>query len=251
LAISDTVRDQLRDLQARGEMFPFKNTPRIDSFRLGSQLDMHNRDAHIRSHVRKAVETTPSGHPYVVVGTVEPRKNHHCLLNAFDHFWNQGNAHRLLIIGRRGWNSDGLEQRILQHPLFSKNLYWFPDLTDSELHYCYQHAKASIFASQAEGYGLPVVEGLQHGLPVIASGLAVHREIAGNHAAFFDPDRWEELAHLIEQLETTGTLPSVAPLNTFRPVSWRDAVTDLLEHCRNFMQENTGLHQTMGHRKAS
>jgi alpha-1,2-rhamnosyltransferase len=234
LAISGTVRDQLRSLFGFNGDFRPQGSPQIESFRLGAELDMWRSDAYVRPPVRTAFEPSSGPPPYLMVGTLEPRKNHLTVLDAFDHLWERGSDVRLVVVGRLGWKFDAVEQRLLTHPRFGRDLYWFPDLSDTELGHCYRHAKATIFASWVEGYGLPIVEGLQHGLPVIASDLPVHREVAGNFAAYFDAASPEALAACIEQLETRGELPGVLLAKDFRPVTWYEATEDLLRRCRDF-----------------
>lgn len=235
LAISDTVRDQLRALPEQAR-FAGRPAPRIESFSLGAELDMHHEQGHVRSQLLELLEPTAGPRPYLTVGTIEPRKNHRTVLDAFDRLWQAGRDVRLFLVGRRGWECEALASRILQHPRLGRELHWFPDLTDTELDACYRQARAVIFASWGEGYGLPVVEGLHYGLPVIASNLPVHREVAGEHAAYFDPHRPAELVDWIERLEATGKLPGVRPANEFKPVRWSEATAQLLARCRDFSE---------------
>lgn len=236
LAISVTVRDQLRArIEFDGDIH-LHGAPQIESFALGAELDMWHSDAHVRSLVRAASDPSTGQPPYLMVGTIEPRKNHMTVLDAFERLWDRGRNVRLIVVGRPGWEFDAVKRRLLTHPRFGRDLYWFADLSDTELEHCYRHAKAVILASWGEGFGLPIVEGLQHGLPVIASDLPVHREVAGDFAAYFDPAQPDALAAWIERFETLGELPGVSPAKDFRPVSWYEGTKDLLQRCRDFMQ---------------
>lgn len=236
LAISDSVRDQLRAMQQRGERLPVLKGPQIESFRLGAELDMLVHNAPVREHVRTSLTCEAGPAPYLMVGTVEPRKNHRTVLDAFERLWDAGKNVRLLVVGRRGWKCEDIEQRLLNHPRLGKELHWFPDLSDSELHHCYKHARALLFASWGEGFGLPIVEGLQHGLPVIASNLPVHREVGGNFAAYFNPAHAHELADCIERFEMQGKLSGVSAISNFRATSWRDGVTEMFQTCGEFLK---------------
>jgi alpha-1,2-rhamnosyltransferase len=236
LAISDTVRDQLRELlERRGSARP-QGPPRVESFRLGAELDMRWADAGVQPAVRAACAPSSGPRPYLMVGAIEPRKNHHRVLDAFELLWKQGSRARLIVVGRRGFGCDEIERRFLDHPRLGQDLFWFPELSDTELEHCYRSAKAVVFASLGEGYGLPIAEGLQHGLPVIASDLPAHREVAGEFAAYFDPAQPEALAARIEQLETLGELPGVLPAKNFRAFTWYEGTMDLLQRCRDFAQ---------------
>ena len=237
LAISDTVRDQLRVLVGQKAGSGAQESPQVESFRLGAELDMWYADAYVRPLVRTAFDPASGLAPYLMVGTIEPRKNHLTALDAFDRLWERGMKVRLVVVGRLGWKFDAIERRLRTHPRLGQGLHWFPDLSDTgRLGHCYRHAKAIVFPSWGEGYGLPIVEGLQHGLPVIASDLPVHREVAGDFAAYFDPAKSEALAEWIERLETLGALPGVRPAEYFRAVSWYEGTADLLQRCRDFIE---------------
>lgn len=233
LAISDTVRDQLRDLIRQRHLETHAAYPRVESFRLGAELDMQHADASIRSSIRAHLSPAAGPAPYLMVGTIEPRKNHHTVLDAFEQLWEQGRDVRLCVVGRRGWECQNLERRMLEHRQYGRNLLWVPDMTDSELQHCYQRTRGVLFASHGEGFGLPIIEGLQAGKPVIASDLPVHREVAGDFAAYFDPSRPDELAAWIERLETFGFLPGIAPASDFHAVTWLEGTTELLRSCRD------------------
>lgn len=135
---------------------------------------------------------------FVVLGTIEPRKNHLLLL----HVWRQlvleqgGKAPRLVVIGQRGWECeqvvDLLERCVtLRGFVIERN-----DCKDLELMTWLRHAQALLFPSFVEGYGMPLVEALSLGLPVIASDLPVFREVAGEIPEYRDPldgRAWKEI----------------------------------------------------------
>lgn len=127
--------------------------------------------------------------PYnLMVGTLEPRKGHWDVLDAFDTLWQKGSSERLVIVGRQGWQVEKLTQRIRSHPLHEKLLFWFDDVADSELDLIYQQATGVIVASHGEGFGLPLIEALGHGKPVLARDLSVFRLHEDRGVAFFPPD---------------------------------------------------------------
>ncbi len=180
---------------------------------------MVSRKAAVRQTLRNAVglaaagnqaaENSGAGRPYLTVGTIEPRKNHVLLVDAFERIWQRHSDARLLIVGRVGWLCESLVQRIRRHPQYQRSLFMFNDLSDSELEFCYQHAKAFLFPSHAEGFGLPVVEALQHGLPVLASDIPIHREVGQDFCTYFNRETPDELVRLISDIEQTGQFPAV------------------------------------------
>lgn len=132
----------------------------------------------------------PLAEPYfIVLGTIEPRKNHLLLL----HVWRQlaielGDAcPRLVIIGQRGWECeqvvDLLERCAATHPFVLE----ISGCSDTMLSTWLAHAQALLFPSFVEGYGMPLVEALAHGTPVLASNLPVFKEIAGDIPDYLDP----------------------------------------------------------------
>lgn len=126
-----------------------------------------------------------AGSVYLAVGTIEPRKNHEYLLDAFELAWGAGSEARLCIIGRIDWKREALLKRICEHAEFGRRLFMFNEISDSGLQYAYGHAKALVFSSHDEGFGLPLVEAMQRGLPVMGSDIPVFHEIGGDYMAYF------------------------------------------------------------------
>jgi hypothetical protein len=113
---------------------------------------------------------------------------------------------------------------------------WFPDLRDHELDLCYRRSQALLTPSLAEGFNLPIVEALSRGATVLASDLAVHREVGGPHAAYFPTDDPQQLAKLIDQLSCAGSLPGVLPPESFRWPDWTESCRHLLTETRRLAE---------------
>ena len=175
------------------------------SFRLGTDLDGPPH----WSSIRQARDPFGSRR-FLVVGTVEPRKNHTTILDAFDLLWKEGKEVDLVIAGRYGWSSEQLAERINAHPNFGRSLFWFEDLDDEGLNNEYKRAEALISASFEEGFGLPVVEALSLGTPVLASAIPSHREIGGAYCLYFDPYSSTDLANLVSHF-IQGARPDLSP----------------------------------------
>lgn len=135
--------------------------------------------------------------PYLMVSTIEIRKNHHYLLDAFDLLWKAGCDVSLAFVGRVGWKCDDVIDRISQHPETGKRLHLFTNVNDDTLKFIYEKSKAVLFSSKAEGFGLPIVEAQHHGLHVFASDIPIFREVAGSGAKFFSLD---DPGHLKQQV---------------------------------------------------
>lgn len=130
------------------------------------------------------------GRPYfLTLGTIEGRKNHVLLLKVWrDLAAAMGRAcPRLVIVGQRGWQCGEATGLLDNSPVLAPHVTELADCGDDALVSLMAGAQALLFPSFAEGYGLPLVEALAVGTPVIASPLAVFREIAGDIVTTLDP----------------------------------------------------------------
>ncbi len=125
---------------------------------------------------------------FVAVSTIEPRKNFLFLFAVWRRLIEQlGNkAPRLVIVGHRGWENENVIDILERSKSLGPFLVEATDLTDGGLASLLTGARALIAPSTVEGFGLPVAEALSLGVPVIASDIAAHREVAGNCAAYID-----------------------------------------------------------------
>lgn len=111
----------------------------------------------------------------LMVGTLEPRKGHADILQAFDELWRQGMDNRLVLVGRPGWHTQDLRNAIRMHPEHGDRLIWLDDAEDAELERIYEACEGVIIGSYAEGFGLPLIEALGHDKPVLARDLPIFR----------------------------------------------------------------------------
>ncbi|WP_020210031.1 glycosyltransferase family 4 protein [Gilvimarinus chinensis] len=139
------------------------------------------------------------GFVVLAVGTIEPRKNYPVILNALDLLWDEYDI-SLVIVGRPGWASEDVMTRLREHPQKGGRLVHLDDADDATLNACYERADALVCASWAEGFGLPIVEGLRHGAPVVASDIDAFREVGGDACRYFVPGLPAELAAELERL---------------------------------------------------
>lgn len=126
---------------------------------------------------------------FVTLGTIEPRKNHWMLLQVWRRLVERHgtNAPKLVIIGQRGWKCENVFDLLDRCPSLHGSVIERNDCCDSVVAGYLRNARALIFPSFAEGYGLPLVEALSLGVPVVASALPVFREIAGDVPDYLDP----------------------------------------------------------------
>ncbi len=164
---------------------------------------------------------------FLSVSTLEPRKGYRVAIDAMEELWGRGGDARFVIVGRDGWGQDNLKRRIVSHREFGRRLFWFNDIGDADLAQLYRHARALIFASISEGFGLPLLEAAHFGLPSIVSDIPVFREVAGDEATYFpvaDSDG------LCQRLEEALASPKRAPAMPM--LSWDEAAAEFFEKVR-------------------
>ncbi|MFB9948281.1 glycosyltransferase family 4 protein [Rhizobium puerariae] len=126
---------------------------------------------------------------FVVVGTIEPRKNHLLLLHLWQYLAERdgSRAPRLVIVGKRGWENSQILAMLERCRALPGLVIEVPGLGDAALARLLGGAAALLSPSFVEGYGMPVTEALALNTPVIASNIPSHREAAGNGAILLDP----------------------------------------------------------------
>jgi alpha-1,2-rhamnosyltransferase len=156
-----------------------------------------------------------------LVGTLEPRKGHGLVLDVLDVLWSGGSPARLIFAGRAPWPP--LLARIRAHEELGSRLLHIERADDRELADLYRGAAATISASAGEGFGLPVVESLSLGTPVIASDIPAHREIGGAYCRFFPPGDAAALSAALREA-LAGALPRPTG---FRWPDWQESGREL------------------------
>lgn len=232
LCISRTVGE---DLSERINMLAPQSlaAKRISYFALGSELDCI--DEQVRMRPDYAAAAGADGAPvFLYVSTIEPRKNHAYALDAFEQLWRQGVAAHFVIVGRIGWHCAEFIERVRTHPELGKRLFMFNQVSDNELAWFYDLARGLIFTSKNEGFGLPIVEALQRGLPVFASDIPVFREIGKEGVKFVPLDDPGALAQALARHIDAGAPRLAAPVKW---LSWRESTMQLFERVDNCLSK--------------
>lgn len=167
---------------------------------------------------------------FLMVGSIEPRKNHGTVIDAFEFLWGMGIRARLAIVGAFGWKSEELLDRISDHPQFNKQLFLIRDASDRDLVALYSKATALVIASLAEGFGLPIIEARARGASVVCSNLPVFKEIAGSEANYFIPNSAADLASKLKPLilKSSAVTPVVSASECIR-TTWESSAEQLLQ----------------------
>ncbi|MCW2314205.1 glycosyltransferase involved in cell wall biosynthesis [Rhodoferax antarcticus] len=184
------------------------------------------------------VAERPLAAPYfVMLGTIEPRKNHLLLL----HLWRQlveelgDAAPRLVIIGQRGWDCEQVVDLLDRCEALRGVVIEKSHCSDAELSNWLIHAQALLFPSFMEGFGMPLVEALMLGVPVVASDLPVFREIAGAIPEYLNPldgVGWRQLVLEYAQPESAARQAQCLRMNGYVAPTWSqhfDVVEGLID----------------------
>ena len=225
ICISTYTKTQLHSYFAAQPYSQTLATKKFSTFTLGVELDTIEFRGSIREKILSVFSLDRS--VYLVVGTLEPRKNHAYLLEVFQALWREGSTAALLIVGRIGWMCEEILDAIQRHHRAGRQLFFMDDVTDTELDYCYTHARALLFPAMVEGFGLPMIEALKNGLPVFASDIPVFREVGGEYATYFDPVNPSSLKDLLQTYESTGVYPALLP-DGFSWPDWSQSTEELL-----------------------
>ncbi len=221
----DRFEDQLRSVGARAALVLYNSSQterdaKAHFARLGRVPP--GIVAHLGVPVlRPSPQELPAGFdrssPYfVVLGTIEGRKNHAFLLDLWENMA-RANARplpRLLMVGTRGWSNAEFFRRLDASPLAGTVVKELSGLSDGAVAALVAGARGLLFPSHAEGYGLPAIEAAALGTPVVANDLPVFREFLGDYPILVpvsQPDRWQRAIEALAQGGRQGKQPPPLP----------------------------------------
>jgi len=173
---------------------------------------------------------------FLMVGTIEPRKGYSQVLDAFDRLWAEGGDYNLVFVGKEGWSVESLVSRVLQHPEYMSRLHWYQGLSDDGLVLLYEQSVCLIAASEGEGFGLPLIEAAQFGLPIIARDIPVFREVAEGAAYFFKASNGAELVRVIENWLELFSEKKAPPSKHLSYLSWDQSAKQYSSVLQSYFQ---------------
>jgi glycosyltransferase involved in cell wall biosynthesis len=170
-------------------------------------------------------------HPYfVVIGTIEPRKNHLLLLNVWRTLVRTSpKPPRLVIVGERGWENEQVVDILDRCETLAPHIAEVSGLGSRDLADLIARSRAVLAPSFDEGYGLPIVEALSLGAPVVASDSPAAREVSQGRACLLSPVDGERWRVEIERLATDDDYYTAQRARSagFRAPNWRDYFASL------------------------
>lgn len=161
----------------------------------------------------------------ICVGTIEPRKNHELVLDVFEALIQTpefADVH-LVLVGKSGWNNQRVVERITQHAEADRRLHWVAGIPDAELEWLYQRAAVCLCLSHYEGFGLPVIEALSRGVPVICTRDSAMDEVGAGAVITVPLDR-DAVVTALEDFFSAGG--KAVPAD-YRVPSWDAAAQSL------------------------
>jgi glycosyltransferase involved in cell wall biosynthesis len=193
ICISKAVADEMKSWRLQHD--PLNDAPfQIDWFHLGADIKNSLPTTGFPENHSTVLQGLQRRSAFLMIGTIEPRKAHAQVLEAFEDLWSSGVDVNLVIVGKQGWLVDDLCEKLRTHAELNQRLFWLEGISDEYLEKVYAASTCLIAASYGEGFGLPLIEAAQHGLPILARDIPVFREVAGDYAAYFKAEAPSELA---------------------------------------------------------
>jgi glycosyltransferase involved in cell wall biosynthesis len=165
------------------------------------------------------------------VGTLEPRKNFSALIKAFVIVKRKFPEYKLVIVGKKGWKYQDIERSVREFQL-EKDVIFTGYMKDEDLHHTYNLAEVFVFPSLYEGFGIPPLEAMASGCPVISSNAASLPEVVGDAGLLIEPSSSHKIADaiisLIENPQLKNTLLEKG-FHRSRKFSWVETAQIVLD----------------------
>lgn len=188
-------------------------------------------DSSLQGKRPKALDAIAAGEYWLNVGTIEPRKNQRRLVEAYARYLALGGVPMPLVLaGGKGWLMEDF-QRHLSALGIEAQIVMTGYVTDDELIWLYRNCYANLYPSLFEGFGLPVLEGMQFGAPTLTSTSSSIPEVAGDAAILLDPldvEAWAQaMLRIAGDRGERDHLAAIAPAQAAR-FDWQGSAAALL-----------------------
>ncbi len=197
IADSESTRqDILKILQVdprKVTAIPLGVSPEFKPARSETAIEEIRRRFHLPDHI------------LLYVGVLEPRKNLATLIRAYAQLVQRGVDHFLVIVGRKGWMYKDLF-RAIENLGLTGRIIFTGYVPEEDLPFLYNAADLFVYPSLYEGFGLPVLEAMACGVPVITSNVSSMPEIVGNAGLLQNPHNTDEWADAMQRVLTDRTL---------------------------------------------
>lgn len=167
------------------------------------------------------------------LSTVEPRKNMLRTIQAYEQCILEAKLpYKLVIVGGSGWNNGPVYEYVQEHLELKKHVIFTGYVSDLEVKHIYSNASLFIYASLCEGFGLPILEAMQSGIPVITSNLSSMPEVAGEACELIDPYDISQMKDAMTKVLSSKELQesmAQAGLQQAKKFSWRKSAEETLD----------------------
>lgn len=179
---------------------------------------------------------------FLFIGTLKERKNVLSVVKAYAKFKEkQITDIGLVIVGKRNENSSYIQKMnaFIRENRLENSVFFTGHTTDNQVAYIYSHTEAMVFPSLLEGFGMPVLEAMSFGIPVITSNVSSLGEVAGNAAILVDPKSVEQIAsamiQIINNVELRGSLIAMG-LARIQFFSWDRSALEYCDLFKNYSE---------------
>lgn len=165
------------------------------------------------------------------VGTLEPRKNFSTLIKAFVSVKRKYPDYKLVIVGKQGWKFQELQRTVKEFRL-GEDVIFTGYMKDEDLHHTYNLATVFVFPSLYEGFGIPPLEAMASGCPVVASNTSSLPEVVGEAGLLIEPTNSHKIADAIVSLIENTQLKNMLLERGFhhsQKYSWSDSAQIVLQ----------------------
>lgn len=189
-------------------------------------------DSSVEGKWPKVLDDVPIGGYWLNVGTIEPRKNQRRLVEVYARYLALGGAPMPLVLaGGKGWLMEDFQEHLSELGIAAKVVIT-GYVSDDELIWLYRNCYANLYPSLFEGFGLPVLEGMQFGAPTLTSNSTSIPEVAGNAAILLAPEDIEGWAQTMLRLAANRAERDQLRMAAQRQAAlfdWRRSATALLQ----------------------
>jgi len=171
---------------------------------------------------------------FLAVGTLEPRKNYKNLILGFHEFLKDNKDYHLIIVGKKGWKFEGI-YHLIEELKLKNHVHILGYLSGTSLVNLYNLAEAFVFPSIYEGFGIPPLEAMKCGCPVIVSNTSSIPEVVGDAGLYISPEKSVSIAGALKKITSNKDLREKLIIQGFaqsKKFSWELSARKLLEVLR-------------------
>jgi glycosyltransferase involved in cell wall biosynthesis len=227
ICISKTVKNDLAAWLEKNYSFTDRDLP-INIIPMGGNIAVSAPSMGLPENAIQLLTHFKSRKTVLMVGTLEPRKGHMQVIDAFEQIWKNGDESNLLIVGKPGWKTEKLQEQILLNSRYEKNLFWLKNASDEFLVSIYSVSYGLILASEGEGFGLPLIEAMQYGMPILARNLPVFKEIPNSDVSFFEGNTQDLTDAIFHWLNQKYACECITKSPSLMKASWENSANALL-----------------------